>query len=278
MLIIGSSRLRGGGHGPLPRGSRCRWLVLAALGLTLSGCATKGDLRDLRTEIRTLTAEQRQALEQLSGMNLAVQDTLRGQSDQLYESRGDIVRLLRQLEQDIQSLEVLVGQNQRALAAIRALLESQGTEAVNPTRSGRQPGQIVDSQLSRTAPRTSTAVEMYNVAATNFNRGSLNTARRAFQQFLQDYPNDELAPDAHYFLADILYQEDRHQEAIQAWLEIRSRFPTADRVPSALYRVGTTYIDMEELDDARVYLQLVVDSYPDTDAASSAQDRLDQIG
>jgi len=119
---------------------------------------------------------------------------------------------------------------------------------------------------------------MYNVAATHFNRGAISTARMAFRQFLQEYPNDELAPDAHYFLADILVQEERYDEAIQAFLEIRSLYPAAQRVPQAVYRVGTTYIDLGQLDDARVYLDLVVNSWPDTDAASAARDRLNEIG
>jgi tol-pal system protein YbgF len=251
---------------------------LALLGLTLSGCATKGDLRDLRTEVRELAAQQREALSQITGMNLAVQDTLRGQSDQLFESRGDIVRLLRELEQELLTLQELTGQNQRALATIRDLLEAQGAGGVNPTRSDRSPGQIVNPDLTLNQPRTSTAVEMYNVAATHFNRGNIGTARMAFRDFLQAYPNDALAPDAHFFLADIMVQEERYEEAIQGFLRVHELFPTADRVPRALYRVGTTYLELGQVDDARVYFERVVNTYPDTDAAALAQDRLDEIG
>jgi tol-pal system protein YbgF len=211
-------------------------------------------------------------------MNLAVQDTLRGQSDALFESRGDIVRLLMEIEQELITLQELTGQNQRALATIRDLLETQRASGVNPRRTDTEPGQVMDSEFNRNPPRTSTAVEMYNVAATNFNRGNNSTARAAFQQFLREYPNDALAPDAHYFLADILVQEERYEEAIQAFLEIRRLFPTADRVPRALYRVGTTYIELGQLDDARVYLDLVVNTWPDTEAASAARDRLNEIG
>jgi len=278
MMTLGLSRFRGGGHGPLPRGRGSRWLALGFLSLTLSACATKGDLRDLQAEIRSQAALQRLALEEISGMNLAVQDTLRGQSDALFESRGDIVRLLREIEQELMTLQELTGQNQRALATIRDLLESQRARGVTPMRSDTEPGQIVDGGFNPDPPRTSTAVEMYNVAATYFNRGSISTARMAFRQFLQEYPNDELAPDAHYFLADILVQEERYDEAIQAFLEIRSLFPDANRVPQAVYRVGSTYIDKGQLDDARVYFDLVVATWPDTDAAASARDRLSEIG
>jgi len=121
------------------------------------------------------------------------------------------------------------------------------------------------------------AVGTYNAAVRAFNRGSVTTARRAFQQFLQQYPNDALAPDAHYYLSDLLVQEDRLDEAIQAFLRIPELYPTAEKVPDALYRVGVVYIALDELEDARQYLERVVNSYPGTTAAQSAQDRLDEI-
>jgi tol-pal system protein YbgF len=119
---------------------------------------------------------------------------------------------------------------------------------------------------------------MYNTAVTQFNNGSSNTARRAFQQFLREYPDDALAPDAHYYLADILVQENQLEEAIRAFLRIPEDFPTAEKVPEAVYRVGVTYIELNQLDNARVYLERVVNSYPGTDAATAAQERLAEIG
>jgi TolA-binding protein len=45
-----------------------------------------------------------------------------------------------------------------------------------------------------------------------------------------------------------------------------------------LYRAGVTYIALNQLDDARVYLTRVVNSYPGTDAATAARERLAEIG
>ncbi len=272
--------LRGGGRGPSPRGFGSRWLVSGLLAMLLTGCATKGDLRDVRGEIRALADQQRETNEALSGMSTAFQDTLRDQSDALYESRGDIIRRLQEIEQELITLQELTGQNQRALTLIRDLLESQRAGGVPPTRTDPGPGQRVDTEFTPAGeqPLTSTAVDMYNMAATNLNRGNISTARLAFQDFLRQYPNDELAPDAHYFLADIMVREERYEEAIQAFLEIRSLFPESARVPRALYRVGTTYIALDQLEDARVYLERVVNTWPDSDAAALARERLDEIG
>jgi len=255
-----------------------RLLVLGLMGLTLSGCATKGDVRDVRDEIRALAAQQRQTLEELSGLNLAVQDTLGRQSDAIFESRGDTNRRLQGIEQELLTIQELLRMNQQSLMTIRDFLESQRSGDVSPMRTDTEPGQRMEVDFVPAQDRAGGPVEMYNAAVTQFNNRSLNTARRAFQQFLREYPDDELAPDAHYYMADILVQEERLEEAIQAFLEIPRLFPTANRVPEVWYRVGVTYIELDQLDDARVYLERVVNSYSGTDAATAARERLAEIG
>jgi len=278
MVKIVLSQIPGAGLRSGARGLGTRWLVLGLFGLTLSGCATKGDIRDVQDEIRALANIQRLALEELSGMNLAVQDTLGRQSDQAFESRGETNRRLLALEQELLTIQELLRMNQQSLMTIRDLLESQRSGGVSLMRTDTEPGQRVEVDPVRAGDQMGGPVEVYNTAVRAFNNGSLTTARRAFQQFLRDYPDDELAPDAHYYLADILVQEDQLEEAIQAFLRVPELFPMAERVPEALYRVGVTYISLDQLSDARVYLERVVNSYPGTDSATAAQERLAEIG
>jgi tol-pal system protein YbgF len=277
MTILATVRPRGSGFGSGPRGAGRLLAALLLVALPLSGCATKRDIRDLQEEVRALAAQQRAALATLEALNLSVQDTLRGQSDALLESRGEILRRLRLLEEQLTTLQELTGQNQRALAALRDLLESQRTAGLVPTRTDTPPGQALDPRF-QAEPSAGGAEETYNAAVTQFQRGQFNTARRAFQQFLQQYPNHRLAPGAHFYLADILAQENRTEEAIQGFLRVQQLFPEADKVPDAYYRVGVLYIQLQKLDDARRYLQMVVNSYPDSGAALLARERLAEIG
>jgi tol-pal system protein YbgF len=249
---------------------------LGLLGLSLSGCATKGDLRSVQDEIRALGDRTDEAVRELSGLNLAVQDTLGRQSDAIFESRGDINRRLQLLEQEILTIQELLRLNQQSLMTIRDLLETQRSGGFTQSRTDTDPGR--DLGFSPTEQVAGGPVEMYNTAATQFNNGSLSTARRAFQQFLREYPTDALAPNAHFYLAEILFQEERLDEAISGFLRVPELFPAAEMVPDAHLRLGEIYIRQDKLDDARYHLLLVVNSYPDTEAARQAQERLDEIG
>ena len=108
-------------------------------------------------------------------------------------------------------------------------------------------------------------------------RGSLATARSAFEEFLARYPNHELAPEVHFRLADVLSQQENFEDALEAFREVGVRFPTADRVPDSSYRIALIQIEMGDMDDAAETLERIVNTYPGTDIAELAETKLDEI-
>jgi TolA-binding protein len=75
-----------------------------------------------------------------------------------------------------------------------------------------------------------------------------------------------------------MVQEDDLEGALEAFLRIPEFHPTSPEVPQALYRAAVLHIEMGDPDEARVLLERVVNSYPDSGAAILAQERLREIG
>lgn len=249
-------------------------LALAAavvLTVTLGACATKGDLRDLQTEIRALAARQDTLLSQLRRQALSTQDSVRTQSDQIFDFRGEITRQMRDIARALSTIEALAGQNQTAIAGVRDQLANLRTVASAPPRTA--------------APDSTEALVqgggdpegLYRTAIDQKNRGSLNTARAAFEEFLSRYANHDLAADAIFHLADVLYQQESFEEALAAFQEVQERFPVHTRVPEARYRSGLVQIAMGDLEAAEETLELVVNTYPGTIVAEFAAEKLDEI-
>lgn len=278
MLNLVPSHIPGAGLRSGTRAMGTRWLGLGLLGLILTGCATKGDIRDIQDEVRALAAQQVQTFEELTGRTLAVQDTLGRQSDAIFESRGDTNRRLALIEQELITIQELLRMNQQSIMALRDLMESGGTRSASPMATDQNPGRNRDVSYVPGGDQAGGAQDAFETARTMFQRGQTGTARMAFQGFLQSYPTDPQVPDAHYFLADILVQEERFDEAINDFLEIPTLYPTSDRAAEAYYRVGVIYMSQNDMDDARAYFVRVVETYPDSDSAVAAQDRLDEIG
>ena len=267
----------------LLRGPRSRWggfFFALAIPLFASGCATKGDVRDLREAITEQGGQQDARLARLVAGLLAeieaLQDTLEIQSGMVVDTRGGIARELRDVQDQLSRLTALTGQIQRTVALLSQRLE-EDRERVARSEPLQSPDMLQGVSVTAGPVDPAAAEETYQAAMTQFNRGSLNTARRAFESLLVDYPDHRLAPSSQFFLADILEQENRLDEAIEAFLRLPELFPTADRVPQALYRVGSIYELQGNLDQAVIYLERVVNTYPDSGAAELARELLREI-
>jgi tol-pal system protein YbgF len=250
-------------------------LVVAA---ALSACATKSDVRTIQDELRSLAARQDALIAQLTLEARSTQDTLRTQSDQIFDFRGDIARQLQALTQSMTRMEAVVGETQRGMVSVRDQLANQrrGTDGGAPlpgdAAAGGQPG------VETVAGAGGNAEQTYAAAMQQYQRGSLNTAQRAFTQFLQEFPSHALAADAQFFMADILVQQDRAEDALAGFLQVQTLYPTAARVPDALYRAAVLQREMDRDDDARATLQRIVNTYPDAPIAMLARDLLAEIG
>ena len=271
----------GGGGRDMMRGLALSLVVLRVPVLittivVLGGCATKSDIRDLQVELqaelRVLAERQAALIEQLQTEANSTRDTLRSQSIQLFDFRGELSRQLREIGEGLATLEVLAGENQRAITGIRGQVTNLRSGSITPTAT------VLDSTDMIGGATGGGADQLYRTAAEQFGRGSLNTARMAFQQFVESYPNHVLAPEAHFSLADILYQQEDFDAALEAFGEIQSRFPTAAKVPDALYRIALIQIEMEEIESAIDTLQRITNTYPESVIAEIAADKLEEIG
>lgn len=247
---------------------------LGALGLVTllqAGCATKSDVRELESQLLDALRRQEQMIETLQQLAQATRDTVGANSESLFELQGTTNRQLLDIQDQLITLQELAGQSQRNLAALRDQLERQRQATVTvPIPEG-------DDPAGGEAPGGDQALQLFNAGETNYERGSLGTARRAFQQFLQAYPTHAQAPDAQYYLADILVQENRLDEAIAAFERVPELYPSAERVPMAIYRVGLLHLDLGDTEEASASFERVVNTYPDSDAAGLARERLGQL-
>ncbi len=243
--------------------------------LLASGCAMRGDVRRLQDEVARQSSQQDAQLRELSAAIRALQDTLEIQSDMVVDTRGGIARELRDIQAQLSQLSALTGQVQRSLVLLSERVQAEGARVTTSER--RADPDSLRALLGRRDGGPAAAEETYEAAVTQFNRGSLNTARMAFGSFLGDYPDHRLAPRAQFYLAEILQQENRLDEAIEEFLRVSELYPAADQVPVALYRIGQIYVLQENFDEAVIYLERVVNTYPDSGAAEIAQELLREV-
>jgi tol-pal system protein YbgF len=234
--------------------------------LFMTGCvATKSDVRMLRNDILSLQARQ-DSLNRASLVQMRAQaDSVRMLSETLRTTRGQLSNQIRQLQDLLITVQELMGANAQTVRQLRDQLERQQTAAaaVNPTVPSAQP-----------AGSSTEAENLYSLGRTKLDEKSAAAARAAFEQFLQQYPQHERAPDAQFGLAEAMFLDGDLGDAVTQFERISSAYPTSPRAPEALYRAGQISEQRDRRTEARRFYNLVVTRYAGTPSARLAQQRL----
>ncbi len=96
----------------------------------------------------------------------------------------------------------------------------------------------------------------------------------AFQAFLERFPNSEYAPNAHYWLGQLLFNKQRWNDAKEQFEVVVSRFTDSNKRPEAMLKLGVIEERQGNSAQARSQFQKVISEYPDSSASRLAESRL----
>jgi TolA-binding protein len=246
-------------------------LVLLLLG-ALPACATKRDVRDLQALVSELHAQNQSLLRELQENQIRQDGSLAVLAETLQESRAESARRLTNIEDQLLTVQELAGLSQQQVASLRDQYERDRQEDRSAAGGGFGSGGFQPG-----AGGSSGAAELFDAAVTQFNRGSYAAARVGFEEVVAAHGSDPLAPEARYYLAQILNNEGDVEGAIDAFLEIPEFHPTAERVPDAYYWAGRLHLGLGDTDQARQYFERVVNTWPDSMVADMARDELGRL-
>jgi tol-pal system protein YbgF len=118
----------------------------------------------------------------------------------------------------------------------------------------------------------------YEAAFELLKEGRYEDARGAFERYLADYPDSDLAGHSQYWLAETYYVSQDYKAALPQFRKVVSDYGTSRKLPDALLKIGYCQVELGQLDSARRTLRDVVSKYPETTAARLASQRLEQLG
>lgn len=248
---------------------------------TTAACATKKDLTDLRSglteELRAIEAGQDSVVAEIRGLRAVLLDSLTVRERQLLRGRGELNRQLRDLLADVARLTELVGHNQRALDGLGERVDRL-VEAGGVTGSGAAGAPPADSPGGGTegseGGSEANPGALYEASLQQFRRGSHETARAGLREFLQLFPDHELAPDALYYVAETYARSGEPDRALRSYARVVQLYPNSRRASTALYKSGLVELERGNVEEAREFFSRVVRGYPESDEAGLARERL----
>ena len=194
-------------------------------------------LKDLQTLITKQQQDRGTQVDQISGQIQALNDTM----DELKVRLG---KLSKQLE-DMQSA-------QQSLAA-------------------QQSQQQQQAQAMAQAPPPDV---LYNNALRDYNGGKPDLASQEFGDYVKFYPNTDLAGNAYFYLAELLYRAGDFQKAVDEYDLVLQNFPSGNKAAAAQLKKGFALIELGKDEEGTQELRHVIQRYPKTNEATQARERL----
>lgn len=122
-------------------------------------------------------------------------------------------------------------------------------------------------------PVDAAAQAAYDEAYARVTANDFPGAARAFNAYLNTYPDNTLTPNAWYWLGQVQYRQNQLDDARVSFLNV-ARFTQSTKRPDALYKLGLISRSKGEEDKAVRYFNLVISTYPADTSANMARAEL----
>ncbi|EKE10153.1 MAG: hypothetical protein ACD_16C00076G0002 [uncultured bacterium] len=118
------------------------------------------------------------------------------------------------------------------------------------------------SRESAEAPATSSSSDAYEKARDLLEQGNYSAAEKAFTSFVNDYPKDEQAGAAQYWLGVTYYARGDRDKAAAAFAKVYKTYPKSPKAPDSLLKLAKSLAALNRKSDACTALDQLAEEYP----------------
>lgn len=114
----------------------------------------------------------------------------------------------------------------------------------------------------------------YEAALNLFKAGKYKESAVAFDAFVKNHPESDLAPSAQYWLGNSYYGQRDCKKAIEAQKLVVSRWGSHAKAPDAMLNISTCQQELSDAKGAKQTLEMLASKYPGTPSGDAAAKRL----
>lgn len=234
-------------------------VVLASAGVSAPASAQFDTLQDPLPRVLGEPAERRidrleQTVRELRAILFQGRETGRPVVVQPAETEGRLQIMSRRIEDLEQTLQRINGQLDQLAADIAELRRGQ-TAAANADRTQAQSLAQLTSRVEAMDSQMRALIEAerlrsedprvaFDRAMQLFADGRMTPARESFQQFLSNHPGTSLAPEARYYLGEVLFRQGSYTDAALSYLAaLGEEWPQTPWGPDAAVKLALSLIE-----------------------------------
>ena len=193
----------------------------------------------------------------------------------LTRNSADVGAKAAKSEQDIQAIQGRIEE----LAHNVDLENRQGVDARTQFEARLAALEQTQSKIvDRVAPEMpSDKDQLWAQAGQRLASGQRDDGRRFYRVFIQRFPQDPRASQAHLAIGMSFVQESKYPNAAAEFQKVLQDYPTSPEVPEAMWQLSLSFVQLRFCGDAKALLSDLVKRYPKSARAGDARGELKSI-
>jgi tol-pal system protein YbgF len=188
------------------------------------------------------------------------------------------------LSDNLQDVQARVGKLSQQLTDVQNLLQSidakvsggssTGTPAMNAPSEGPTPS----GGAAPSAMPSISADTLYQNGLRDLTGGKYELARQEFSDYVKNFPSNDLASNAQFYLGEVAYAQNDFKGAIASYDDVLVNYPKSFKLAAALLKKGMAELEMGLKASGTRDLREVVRRFAGSDEARRAQAKLRELG
>ena len=236
--------------------------------------------------IRTLVQQSLDSVNRLSGQMSAVQKSVQEVQANTGSRIDTMTQQTQGLSDNLQDVQARVGKLSQQLTDMQNLLQSIdakvsggstiGTPAAAP--GGNSGGEAPSPSPAASNRAPISADTLYQNGLRDLTSGKYDLARQEFSDYIQNFPSNDLAGNAEFYLGEIAYAQNDYKTAITSYDTVLANYPKSFKLAASLLKKASAEIELGMKASGIRDLREVEQRFPGSDEARRAQAKLREVG
>lgn len=132
-------------------------------------------------------------------------------------------------------------------------------------------GQASPQPQAAPAAQKDISLALYDAGLNAFNARRYDEAQRSFSDFIKNYGNHSMAPEAQYYLAECYFQRNQFADAALAYDTVITKYSKSSKAPAAYLKQGICFSKINQGAAAKSRLNELIRKYPNSAEAARAK-------
>jgi len=222
----------------------------------------------------------------LSGQMSAVQKSVQEVQANTGSRIDTMTQQTQGLSDNLQDIQARVAKLSQQVTDMQNLLQSIDAKVSGGSAIGAPASAPGGNSGGAAPPPSSAAPNMASISADtlyqnglrDLTSGKYDLARQEFSDYIQNFPSNDLAGNAEFYLGEIAYAQNDYKTAITSYDTVLANYPKSFKLAASLLKKASAEIELGMKASGIRDLREVDRRFPGSDEARRAQAKLREVG